>query len=486
MFVASGEDGAEVYTAATKTDQSKIVWTNIKNLLAKSDINDEINISYHMHNLAIEDTWSKCEPLSRDTKSMDGLDTYCGILDELHAHPTPEIHNLVCDSVGARLDPLILIITTAGFDQLGVCYQRRTYLTKVLKGIVEDDSFFGVIYTLDRKLDWPELKTLDEYQKKPEGTIEDDWEDEDLWIKANPGLIGISKSGTRYGVDESGAPIPGYMTKIEKIREDAKYAKEMPSALNNFLTKRLNIWTQQSERWISMPLWDRNFIEPINEDELKGHICFGGVDLSAVLDLTPWVMAFPNKKDKLRVDVIMRCWCPEARLWAEDNKYRDSYQGWKKEGWLLTTPGNAIDYDFIRAQIMEDAKKFQIDSISVDRLFQGYEFTMKLDREMGGHEKNPKVAACGMGWGSMGVLCLEFEKRLMDCKINHGGNPILRWMADNVAVKRGAGGTVVSPDKATSQGKIDGIVALLLAFDRLMRKMPLGKSIYEKRGLLVL
>ena len=257
FFTSDGEDGAEIYCAAVKKDQAKIVWTNISNLLRKSMWADDIN--FLQYNLAIEKTWSKCEFLSSDSKSLDGLDTHYASLDELHAHPTSAVYDLVVDSIGARSQPLILIITTAGFDQSGVCYQRREYLTKVLRGVIDDDSFFGIIYTLDTKRDWPELLTQQENRDGKDGVVEDDWQDEDLWVKPMPGLCGITKNGARHGVDEDGNQIPGYMTKIEDVRDKARIASEIPANQNNFLTKRMNIWTSQHTRWIDLQLWDANY-----------------------------------------------------------------------------------------------------------------------------------------------------------------------------------------------------------------------------------
>ena len=260
FFIADGEAAAEVYTGAVTRDQARLVWDNIKNLTKKSIFAPVIN--YQKNNLYIERTWSKCEPLSSDAKSLDGLDTHYASLDELHAHPNSEVHDLIDDSTGARSQPMILIITTAGFDQAGVCYQRREYLTKILKGF-NDDSFFGVIYTLDVKKDWPDLQTAEEHRLDPSGTQEDDWQDEDLWVKPIPGLCGITANGRHYGINPDGSQIPGYMTKIEDIRKKAKYALEIVQAQNNFLTKRMNIWTQQATRWLSLERWDSNFTKEI-------------------------------------------------------------------------------------------------------------------------------------------------------------------------------------------------------------------------------
>jgi len=263
FLTSDGEYGLEVYAAAVKKEQAKIVWTNIKNLLKKSIFKSLV--TFYKHNLSVESTWSKCEPLSSDTKSLDGLDTHYASLDELHAHPTSEVYDLIVDSIGARSQPLILIITTAGFDQAGVCYQRREYLTKILKGVIQDDSFFGIVYTLDTKRDWPELLTAQENRDGKTGIVEDDWNNEDLWIKPMPGLCGITKSGQRFGIDEKGNQIPGYMTKIEDVRDKCRVAMEIPANQNNFLTKRMNIWVGQYTLWIDLALWDANFTGEIYE-----------------------------------------------------------------------------------------------------------------------------------------------------------------------------------------------------------------------------
>jgi len=469
MFVADGEDGAEIYSAAVKKEQAKIVWNNIKNLTKKSIFSKLIK--YYTNNMSIESTWSKCEPLSSDTKSLDGLDTSFASLDELHAHPTPDVHDLVDDSVGARSQPLILIITTAGFDQEGICYQRREYLTRILKGLIEDDTFFGMIFTLDTKKDWPELQTLTSSEP---GEKEDDWQDEENWIKAMPGLCGITKSGKRYGIDENGDPVPGYMTKLDDVRKKATYAAEVPAAQNNFLTKRMNIWTQQATRWISLQVWDENNTMEIKESRLKGRWCAAGIDLSSVSDLTCCVYLFPRDDDRKFVDVLMRCWCPEARLTDKKNKYKEQYQSWNRNGHLLVTPGEIIDYDFVRKQVIEDYKKFDVGLIGVDYAFQGVDFITKLGDKIGHSEKHPKIIGTGNSAPKVGPVCNEFERRLIGRKINHGGNPVLRFMADSVCVRENADG-YKKPDKDKSQGKIDGIVAMLYAMDRLMRSKPKRK-----------
>jgi phage terminase large subunit-like protein len=177
--------------------------------------------------------------------------------------------------------------------------------------------------------------------------------------------------------------------------------------------------------------------------------------------------------------VLARFWCPENRLTSEQNVYRDQYQAWARDGWLNVTPGDAVDYAFVRHQVLEDAQRFKLIDMNVDRLFQGYQLSQELIDE--------GIAVFGMGQGFYGMAgpMREFERRLLSKSIRHGNNPILRWMAGNVAVKQDPAGNL-KPDKAESEGKIDGIVALLMALDRAMRHTGEEKSVYEERGILFL
>jgi len=438
MLDADGEPGAEVYSAATKRDQARIVWDEAARMVQRSPaLRKRINVLRGRGNMHVLDTHSKFEPLGADVDGMDGLNVHAAIIDELHAHRTREVWDVLDTATGARKQPLIWAITTAGFDQTGICYEVRTYAAEVLEGRIEDDTFFAYIATIDE---------------------EDDPFDEAVWIKANPNL--------------------GVSVKLDDMRRLAKRAKAMPAALNNFLTKRLNVWTQQETRWISMDLWDENKGDvPAKEFEqhLRGAVCYGGLDLGSVNDLAAWVMVFPGGGEEL--SVIARFWCPEERLYDTTNRYRAQYQAWAREGWLQTTSGRAIDYSFIKAQILRDAESYQLVDLNIDRLFQAHQLAGEL------MEEGLTVVGMGQGFLSMAAPMKELERRLLHGKIRHGGNPVLRWMAGNVAVKQDPAGNL-KPDKATSQGKIDGIVALVMALDRAMRHEKPQRSVYEDRGVL--
>ena len=207
-------------------------------------------------------------------------------------------------------------------------------------------------------------------------------------------------------------------------------------------------------------------------ERFRDRWCTAGVDLSSVQDLTCCVYMFPYDDDREKVDILMQTFCPEEKLYDKKNKYRDQYQAWKKMGYLTTTSGNAVDYDIVRESIVENNKVFKIGLIGVDIGFQGQHFSNLLEKDLGHTEKAPIVIACYNSAKKMGPICQEFERRLLKKKLNHGGNPVLRFMADSVAIKAADIDGNIKPDKDKSQGKIDGIVAMLYALDRLTRSKP--------------
>lgn len=436
LFVADGEQGAEVYSAATKRDQARITHGEATRMV-KTSPNLRKRIGVYRDNLHIESTASKFEPLGADADTMDGLNVHSAIIDELHAHKTREVWDVLETATGSRRQPLIIAITTAGTDRNSICWEQHDYAEKILNGTIQDDSYFAYIAAID------------------EG---DDWTDPKTWAKANPNL--------------------GISVKIDDLERKCEKAKQLPSAQNTFLRLHLNKWTQQVDRWISLDLWDENGAE-IDEAELAGRTCYGGLDLASVSDLAAWVMVFPRVDDLDHLDVLARFWCPEARLYDEHNQYRDQYQAWRAQGYLTATPGDATEYSYIRSQILDDAQKFGLVDLNVDRLFQAHQLAMELIDE--------GLVVLGMGQGSLSMAApmAEFERRLLLHKINHGHNPIMRFCADNVAVKQDAAGNL-KPDKANSQGKIDGIVALVMALDRAMRHQQDKPSVYESRGIVIL
>lgn len=428
------EPSADVYCAATDREQAAIVYDACKSMVQTSP---ELNryAKCFRRTISIEKTKSSIKVLSADAPSKHGFNSHFNIIDELHAHRTRELYDILKTGTSARRQPLTIIITTAGYDQESICFEKYTYAKKILNNTIYDDAFYALIF------------------EPGEG---DDWSDPITWAKANPNL--------------------GVCKKFEYMLDAFRTARENPAEENTFRRLELNQWVQQFSRWINLDLWDAQGGK-INEIELLGRPCYGGLDLASVSDLCAWILVFKN--DDESIDILPRFWCPKRRLYAQNNKYRDQYQTWARDGYLTATDGDAVDYGFIKKQIIEDASRFNLQSFNVDRLFQGYDLAMQLADELG----QERVLTMGMGFISFATPMKEFEKLLLNKKIRHGGHPVLRWMADNVAVRTDPAGNL-KPDKENSQGKIDGIVALIMAIDRLSRQPLVQQSIYETRGVI--
>jgi phage terminase large subunit-like protein len=422
LLFADREQGAEIYGAARDRDQASIVFNVAADMVRRSPrLRRRAKIIDSSKRIIVPKTGNLYRAIPADAAGSHGFNAHGIIFDELHVQPNRDLYDALTTSTGAREQPLTFIITTAGYDRESLCWQIHEYAQRVLAGTIEDPTFYAVIYAA------------------PEGA---DWQSRKVWRACNPAL--------------------GDFLRVQHLVDEARKAREMPAFQNNFRRLHLNQWTQQESRWIDLDLWDANAGPLVDEEKLRGRACYGGLDLGSVSDLTAWVMVFPREDDSEEIDVLARFWCPDARLHDTANPYRESYRVWKRQGWLQTTPGEATDYAFVREQIVKDASTFQLVDMNVDRLFQAHQLCSEL------MEEDLKVAGFGMGFVSMAAPMQEFMRRLLGRKVHHGGNPVLRWMANNVAVKQDPAGNL-KPDKASSQGKIDGIVALVMALDRAMR-----------------
>jgi phage terminase large subunit-like protein len=429
-----GEPGAEIFSAASKRDQARLSWDEAAQMVFRTpSLKRRIKVVDSRAHMYVAQTASKYVALGHDADSTDGINPHAAIIDELHRAANRDLIDVIEDSTAARTQPLIFYITTAGLIGESIYDEIDDYSRRVVEG-VEDDGWFGYTATLDQH---------------------DDWRDDSLYIKANPSL--------------------GVTVQIEDLRAERDRAVLVPGRQNPFRRLRLNQRTEQAHRWLDLGLWDAQNLHEIDEERLHGRHCYGGLDLASVSDLTAWALVFPQEDDPDALDVLIRAWCPESRLYAGDNRWRDQYQVWKAGGFLATTPGESIDYGFVRKQIMQDAERFQIVDLNIDRLFQSHEMSVKLA------EEGLTLFGMGQGFMSMTTPSKELERRLLARKLNHGRNPLLRWSAGNVAVRQDPAGNL-KPDKSSSQGKIDPIVALIMALDRAMRNS--GPSVYETRGIL--
>lgn len=441
LFDADDEPGAEVYTAATKRDQARIAHSEATRMV-KASPSLRRRIRTFKDNLNILDSASKFEPLGQDADSLDGLNVHGAILDEVHAHKNREMFDVLDTATGSRRQPLLFCITTAGFDRRSLCWELHEYTEKILNGVLEDDSFFGIIYTLDEEV------------KDEQGNViqaADSWEDESVWAKANPNL-GVSK-------------------KLDDMQRKAIRAKEMPTALNSFLRKELNVWTQSETKWLPVEAW-KNCATMVDADGLRGRICFGGLDLSSTTDISALVLVFPPESEDEPYKTLCRFWIPQDAMRERSRRDRVPYDVWVRQGFMTATPGNVIDYDFIVAEVDDLAQRYDISEVAFDRWG-----ATKIYQQL--EEKRMTMIQFGQGFVSMSPPMKELEKLIRSGKLAHGGNPVLTWMADNV-VARVDPAENIKPDKAKSKERIDGVVALIMGLDRAIRHAP---SVYETQGI---
>lgn len=411
------EDGAEVYAAATKRDQAKVVWSEARRMVLKSPpLRSRIRVL--IGNLHAEATNSKFEPLGADKDGMDGLNTHGAVIDELHAHKTRAMWDVIEESTAARRQPMLFVITTAGMNRNTICWEQHEYAVNVLEGVYDDDSYFAYIATIDLE----------------DG---DDWRDPACWPKANPNL--------------------GVSVKLDYLQQKCERAKRSPGAVNSFLQKHLNVWTESFGHEYDMEIWDLGQ-EPIDADELLGRTCYAGLDLARVRDVTAWLMLFPPESPDEKVKVLCRFWIPADDIRARSEDDHVPYDVWQREGFVTSTPGNTTDFDFVAADILEDAGRFNISEIAIDRTFAG-EIIQNLTNE------GLTIVPFGQGFLSMVAPVAEVERLVISEELQHGGHPVLRWMASNVVTQMDAAGNK-KMDKERSREKIDGMVALAMAVGR--------------------
>jgi len=405
--------------------------------MAKSSPAIRREVGIFRDNIHIVDTASKFEPLGADADTLDGLNVHGALVDEVHAHKTRAVWDAIETATGSRRQPLMFAITTAGYDRTSLCYEQHEYTEKILDGVIEDDSWFGVIYTLDEGEDG-------------------DWENEALWVKANPNLE-VSK-------------------KLDDMRRKAARAREMPSALNAFLRLELDMWTQVETKWINLEHW-RACGQAVDADGLRGRTCYAGLDLSSNIDVSAFLLVFPPQADGDDYQVLARFWIPEEAMIERSRRDRVPYDVWVRQGFITATPGNVIDYAWILHQIDQDAQAYDIHELAFDRWG-----ATKIQTELMERGGEDWLVQFGQGYVSMNPPMRELERLTLEHKLAHGNNPVLTWMANNLVVRTDPAGNI-KPDKAKSLEKVDGMVALVMALDRALRHEPPKRSVYEERGL---
>lgn len=435
LLYGDGEASAEVYSCANDRSQASIVFDVAKRMVEKSPaLLKRSKIAAATKRIVNYRNAGFYQVLSAETGTKHGLNISGLVFDEIHAQPNRKLYDVMTKGSGdAREQPLFFIITTAGTDKESICYELHTKALDIMNGRKIDHSFYPVIYGL---------------------SDEDDWNDEANWYKANPSL--------------------GYTISIDRVRDAYRDALENPAEENVFKQLRLNIWTNSTVVWIPEHIYERGNL-PINPAELEGRDCYAGLDLSSTSDITALVLVFPPRTENEKYIVLPFFWLPEETLELRCRRDHVLYDVWQRQGYILTTEGNVIHYGFIERFIERLGEKYHIIEIAYDR-WNATQMVQNLE-DMGF-----TMVPFGQGFKDMSPPSKELYKLLMEGNINHGGNPVLKWMAQNVVMRQDPAGNI-KPDKERSVEKIDGIVALIMGLDRCIRSAP-ATSVYDERGIL--
>jgi phage terminase large subunit-like protein len=416
LLTADGEMGAEVYSFANDFDQAAITHDAAKRMRVQSAPLRNQSLAFKK-TIVVPRTSSVYQVLSSERRGKHGKNAHGLIGDELHEFTDRLLYDALHTSQGAREQPLEFLITTSGFDRDSFCWEMDDYAVKVRDGIIDDPEFLPVLFGADDDADFTDPR---------------------VWAAANPSL--------------------GSTISVDYLRKEAARARVVPARENVFRRLHLNQWTEQHTRWLPMDRWDA-CAAAFSLDDLAGRPCYAGLDLSATTDITALELVFPPEDGKAPVPVLSFFWVPEENLRRRAERDRVPYPLWASQGFIEPTEGNVVDYDVIRKRIKEIGDVVEIREIAIDRWN-----SQQLQTQLLGDGFT--VFPFGQGYGSMAGPCRDMETLVVDARLAHGGNPVLRWMASNTAVKQDPAGNL-KPAKDKSTGRIDGIVAAIMGLGRM-------------------
>lgn len=445
-LLCDDEPGAEIYSAAAKREQAALVFEQAVGMVRREPALSERTTVY-AHSIVRNDHLGYYKTISAEAHTAHGFNTHFCVVDELHAQPNRRLVDALETSTGSRRQPLVVYITTADYDRPSICNDTLAYAKRVRdnRGDPEqvgyDQEFLPAIW---------------------ETSPTEDWQSPAVWRKANPNL-GVSLT-------------------FDYLQRQCGRAKESAEFENTFKRLHLNVKTEQAERWLRMDRWDRG-AEGVDRAGLKGKECMAGLDLGATSDLTSLCLLFREAEEdeeggrpEWRYTALWWHWVPKDTARIREERDRVPYEAWARAGWIELTEGDETDYRHIRRRVNEIAQEFGIVEVAADRLFQGAQLCQDLGDD--GFE----VVPFGMGFMSMPAPMQEFERKVNRGELRHGGNPVLRWMAGNIAVKRNEM-DCIKPDKKRSGDKIDGIVSAVIALGRWLDRDEAKGSVYDQRGL---
>jgi phage terminase large subunit-like protein len=416
-LLADGETGGEVYSAAADRDQAGLVFGVAAQMLRNDPaLNAECYIVESQKRIVHHNSGSFYRAISAEAYSKHGFNASMVIYDELHAAPDRRLYDVLSTSMGARAQPLLLVISTAGFDRQSILWELYAHAKKVQENPALDPTFLPILY---------------------EAPIDADWTSQRVWKKANPAL--------------------GDFRSLEEMQILAARAREIPAQENTFRRLYLNQWTEQAARWITMASWDACRVAG-DRARLHGRRCYVGMDLSSTTDLTAIVAVFPDDAGP-GFDVLAQFFVPADNLADRVRRDRVPYDQWVREGWLIATPGNVIDYEYVRQSLRAWQTEFDVREIAFDK-WNAIDLVTRLQAQDG--------FACvqiEQGFASLSGPTKSLEAAVLSRALRHDGHPVLRWNMSNIAVDQDAMGNLKLSKKVSTE-RIDGASALVNAIHR--------------------
>lgn len=430
-FVAFDDpNGNLVSTVATKKEQARIVLDSAMLMAMKNpSFRRHTGVQVFAHHIQHKKSGSKIRSLASEHQGLDGLNDVLAICDELHAMRR-ETFEVITSGMSKRPDSLTLCITTAGHDVHSVGCSQSAYAKKVALGDVDDDTFFTAVYTLD------------------DG---DHWEDEKIWLKANPNL--------------------GVSVDLETLRAKVKKALETPADIPGLKIKHMNLWIAEAKAFYDPSIWDMCTDPQWDESKFLKRRCRMGIDLASHIDITAIVLIFRDEDGVY--DLLFRCYIPQATLDSEQNTL---YHEAVASGDLIVTPGAAINYDFIRGEAEKLAEQFRVIECLYDA-WNATETAQKLSNKI-------EMVKISMNVANLSEPMKKIDAFMRDKKLRHNGSKLIRWTLGNVVAKEDHNGNVF-PRKSHVKLKIDPIIAAMMALAGWLQDET-KESVYETRGLRIL
>lgn len=424
-----GERGGEVYSAAADKDQAALVFNVAAQMIRNDpDLSGQCEILDSQKRIVHRKSGSFYRAISAEAYSKHGFNASRVIYDELHAAPTRELWDVLTSSTGARDQPLVIAISTAGYDRHSILWEVYAHAKKVLETPSLDPTFLPILF---------------------EAPADAEWTDEKVWRRANPAL--------------------GDFRSLEEMRVAAARAKEIPAQENAFRRLYLNQWTEQAERWLALPAWDACLTAPEDRPALNGRPCYVGLDLSSTKDLTALVAVFPDGDG---FDVRAAFFVPADQIHERSRRDRVPYEQWVRDGVLTATPGPTVDYEAVRATVNAWGDLYDVRVLAYDP-WNATDLMTRLEKQDGFPCVRMRQVVA-----TMSAPTKSLEKAILGRTLRHDGHPVLRWNIGNVAVETDRNGNL-SPSKKVSTERIDGVVALIMAVDAMDRNAATPPPSYE-------